>query len=280
MADNQKIRKPAVAGRFYPSDKERLKELIQEIYEQEKPHINKSLASKSFHGAVVPHAGYVYSAYQAIHFFELLKLTDKVIDTFVIINPNHTGYGERIALDNHSAWETPLGSINQDMEFIHQLGFPFSNIAHDHEHSGEVMLPLLHFFVPYDFKIAMITLSQQTPQNAVLLAEKIKHTADSLNRRIAIIASSDFCHFKNAETGYELDELVVEQIRNQDIEKLYHQVKEFDISVCGYGPIMCLMAYAGLHGEYCSDIMARGHSGQVLPSQKVVDYISILFYKK
>jgi AmmeMemoRadiSam system protein B len=274
------IRRPAVAGRFYPSGKQELSELIKEIHQKEKAKIDLGLSQKEIYGAVVPHAGYIFSAYQAVHFFEILKNSEKKFDTFVIINPNHTGYGEKIALDSHTHWQTPFGNIEQDMEFLVDLNLPFSNIAHESEHSGEVMLPLLQQFISNPFKIAVITLSQQNPEQARILAEKIRNSGEKFKRKIAIIASSDFTHFKNSQQGFELDELVLEQIKYQDNDKLYNIVKENDISVCGYGPIMCLMEYSRLFGAYSSSILARGHSGEIIPSEKVVDYISILFYKK
>jgi MEMO1 family protein len=275
----RKIRKPAVAGRFYPLGEKELGELIKEIHQKEQAKFDINYYGKDFYGAVVPHAGYIYSAYQAVHFFDLLRNSQTPFDTFIIINPNHTGYGEKISLDSHQEWQTPLGNIKQDMDLIREIDLPFSDIANEQEHSGEVMLPFLQYFVPYEFKIVVITLSQQNPEQARILASKINHASKKLMRKIAIIASSDFTHFKNAKQGFILDELVLEQIKNQDIDKLYQTVKDHDISVCGYGPIMCLMEYASLQGNFESSILSRGHSGQIIPSEKVVDYISILFYK-
>lgn len=273
------IRKPAVAGRFYPSDSNQLSSMIKEISLKEKPGAQLVNINKPIYGAVVPHAGYMFSAYQAIHFFDILSNLDDKIDTFVIINPNHTGLGEKISLDSHQYWNTPFGDIEQDMEFIQNLDFHFSNSAHQEEHSGEVMLPLLQYFVKYSFKIVMITMLQQNFENAKQIALKLKNTSEKLGRKIMIIASSDFTHFKDAETGKQMDNLVLEQIENQNAEKLNRIVKEKNISVCGYGPIMCLMEYSSLFGAYASKIIAQGHSGMVIASDKVVDYISILFYK-
>jgi AmmeMemoRadiSam system protein B len=246
------IREPAVAGRFYPSGKESLKELIDEIYSKEKSKIDFSLAEKEILGAVVPHAGYVYSAYQAVHFFALLESIKSPVETFVIINPNHTGYGESISLDSHEQWNTPFGNIEQDKEFISELNLPFSNIAHQNEHSGEVMLPLLQHFNKGNFKVVMITLSQQNSQNAELLASRIDSAAKKLSKNIMLIASSDFTHFKDVTTSKTLDNLVLEQIEKKDVEGVEKVVRQYNISVCGFGPIMCLMEYAKLQGGYTS----------------------------
>ncbi|MFN8258709.1 MAG: AmmeMemoRadiSam system protein B [Bacteroidales bacterium] len=271
------VRNPAVAGRFYPSNRNELLEMLREIYSREKQKISYANAGKKIYGAVVPHAGYMFSAYEAVHFFGLLPEYQKKIETFIIINPNHTGHGEKISLDSHKIWLTPFGEVEQDMEFISSLGFPFSDNAHSNEHAGEVMLPLLQYFVNYNYKVVMITLSQQNVENAKEIARQIKKTSEKLNREIMIIASSDFTHFKDAETGKRLDNLVLDQIEKQDSEKLNRVVRENNISVCGFGPIMCLMEYAALNGNYQTSILARGHSGMIMPSDKVVDYITILF---
>ncbi|RLD77189.1 MAG: AmmeMemoRadiSam system protein B, partial [Bacteroidetes bacterium] len=137
------VREPAVAGRFYPENKTELKRLIDKIYQAEKSKIDLSLADRNIYGAVVPHAGYMFSAYQAIHFFEIIKNSKQKFDTFIIINPNHTGYGTEISLDENDFWKTPFGKVEIDKDFYNVLDFDYAADAHKYEHSGEVMLPLL-----------------------------------------------------------------------------------------------------------------------------------------
>ena len=275
------VRKAAVAGRFYPDNKTELERLIDKIYRTEKNKIDLSLAEMNIFGAVVPHAGYMFSAYQAVHFFDILRNQNTKFDTFVIVNPNHTGYGDAIALESHQYWQTPLGELETDQEFISGLGFPFSDIAHKNEHSGEVMLPLLQHFIDYDFKIVPITFSEQNYDNAKLIASRIHEVSLKQNKKICIIASSDFSHFLNPKKGKLLDQMVLDKIAQKDLLGLQHTVRKNDISVCGFGPIMCLMEYSRLQNEaYKSKILARGHSGEIVPSDKVVDYISILFYSE
>jgi AmmeMemoRadiSam system protein B len=275
----QTIRKPAVAGRFYPNNKTELRRLIDKILKAERNKIDLSFVEKTIFGAVVPHAGYMFSAYQAVHFFELLKHYKNNFDTFVIVNPNHTGMGAAIALESHDYWETPLGLVPADKEFSETLNLPFSDIAHEREHSGEVMLPLLQYFVDYEYKIVPVTLSDQTVSNEKLLARKIMETEQKLSRKVCVIASSDFSHFLSPEEGKFFDQKVLDKIARKDIEGVFAEVRKHKISVCGFGPIMCLMEYSRLKDEnYQSQILARGHSGEIIPSDEVVDYVSILFY--
>ncbi|OFX19756.1 MAG: AmmeMemoRadiSam system protein B [Bacteroidetes bacterium GWA2_31_9b] len=276
-----KIRKPAVAGKFYPSDKDSLTSQISTILKKELPNINLELKNKKIIGGVIPHAGYMFSAYEAVHFFEILKQSKQIYETIVIINPNHTGIGHEIAFDSNDIWETPLGQVELDTQFGKNMGIPVSEAEQMHEHSGEVMVPLLQLFLDYPFKIVPITLSNQNLKNAKLLATKIAKTMNDLNRKILMIASSDFSHFLSPEKGKKQDSYVIEQILAQNTSAIEQVVREKDISVCGYGPIMTLIEYAKLVTEKPQiDILRIGHSGEIIPSSEVVDYVSFLFSKE
>lgn len=275
----ENTREPAVAGRFYPAKKTELEEMLAEIYLKEKQAIDFTLAEKEMLGAVVPHAGYMYSAYQAVHFFSLLKKLASPVETFIIINPNHTGYGETIALDSHFSWKTPFGHVEQDHVLMKELGLPYSDSAHEYEHAGEVMLPLLQYFTEAPFKVVMITLSHQNHHNASFLAKQIAIASKKTGRKVMLIASSDFTHFETEKTGKKLDDLVLEQIEKQNSKGVEKVVRENNISVCGFGPVMCLMEFAKIQGRYETQLVARGHSGQVSASEKVVNYLTILFHK-
>ncbi|MCD4736836.1 MAG: AmmeMemoRadiSam system protein B, partial [Bacteroidales bacterium] len=168
-----KVREPHVAGRFYPDSASEIRDQITNILAAEKDSIDYSLSDCNILGAVVPHAGYMFSAYQAIHFFEILKNSALQFDTFVIVNPNHTGYGPPIALDESEDWKTPLGHAKIDRDFYPLLEFPESGNAHKYEHSGEVMVPLLQYFIEYQFKILPVTLSVQNPKNSTIIAKRI-----------------------------------------------------------------------------------------------------------
>jgi len=274
-----RVRTAKVAGAFYPGTEKEINGLVRRIMEAEAGKIDYSYARKDIIGCVVPHAGYVYSGYEAMHFFEIIRRSAENYDTFIIINPNHTGYGEYIEVDSNDSWETPLGNVQLDTEFARQLDLPRSDRAQMQEHSAEVMLPLLQKSHAKDFRIIPISMLRQNPITAMEIAEKIRDANKVLKRKLMIIASSDFTHFESPVDGKMKDDLVLEQIEKQDSEKLYDTVIQNRISVCGYGPIMTLIEYSKLMAENpSSTILARGHSGKTSPSASVVDYITILFY--
>ena len=272
-------RRATVAGKFYPGTESTLIAQIREIHSEEIPKVNRELAKKKIIGCVVPHAGYIYSGYEAVHFFDLISRSDEKYDTVVIVNPNHTGMGAPLALDENDYWETPLGSVPLDRELMEQMGIPESSMAHQYEHSAEVMVPFLQHFLNYPFFIVPISITRQAYENARSLAEKIFDANRFLKKKILVIASSDFSHYVHPKEGKRKDDLVIDQILKGDTEQVYRVVQEHRVSVCGYGPIMTLMEYAKLVAEQPgSTILARGHSGKARPSDSVVDYITILFY--
>ena len=273
-----KIRKSSVQGKFYPAEKKDIIEQLETITNKERPNIKLNLKQNHMIGGVVPHAGYLFSAYQAVHFFEIVKQSEQEFDTVVIVNPNHTGLGHEIAFDSNDFWETPLGKVPIDIELGKKMELEFSEIEQRQEHSGEVMVPFLQYFLDYDFKIAPITLSNQTYENAKLLAQKIKISASALDRKVLFIASSDFSHFLSPEKGKEKDSMVLEHILALDPESVEKVVRKEHLSVCGFGPIMALMEYSKLlTANPSADVLKIGHSGEIIPSNEVVDYISILF---
>ncbi len=275
-----KTRSPAVAGKFYPDSPNKISSMLEDILQHENQFIDRSLSTKKIIGAVVPHAGYMFSAYQALHFFEILKASKEKFDTFFIINPNHTGYGAEIAFDENDYWQTPFGKVEIDKDFYNLPGFSISSAAHKFEHSAEVMVPLLQNSLNYAFKIVPVTLSRQNPENATIVAKSVFKANQQLNKRICFIASSDFSHYIHPDEGRRLDRFVIDQILAMNSEGVYREVKDKNISVCGYGPIMALIEFSKLVAENPkTKILKIGHSGEVIPSDEVVDYVSILFYE-
>lgn len=275
-----KKRKATAAGRFYPATKEEITKMLEVLFEKEKHLIDISLAEKNIIGGVVPHAGYQYSGYQAMHFFEIIKHKKTQYDTIIIVNPNHTSFSVPLSIDGNKSWITPIGELELDQDFIKLLDFPTNITDQKNEHSGEVMLPFLQLMLDYNFRILPITISHQNYYYAKNLAEAIHSANNKLNKKILIIASSDFSHHLPPDTGKKLDDKVVKEILDFNSKSVDKTVNKYNISVCGFGAIMTLVEYSKLVTAHPSAVVLKaGHSGEVHPSPLVVDYISILFYR-
>lgn len=272
------IREPYVAGKFYPQSKSGITELINRIrtdsiYEVEEIFVNNIV------GAIVPHAGHIYSGYQTIVFFEYLIKVQYDFDTIVILHPLHNGGYHPFATDHCSFWKTPLGKIEVDTDFIKETGIYQSDHLLKFEHSAEVIIPFIQYFGYGQKKIVPVGIASQTPENAVKISAMIKKAVENTGRKILLIASSDFSHFISPQEGKLQDDKVLEAINKMDIEKIYQTIIMNNISVCGYGPIMTLIDYSlSCFSNVKTRILARGHSGQVHPSDNVVDYVSMMFF--
>src|SRR5262245_41325342 len=104
------IRKPAVAGRFYPANPDELKNALNSFIE---PTETKSRAL----GVVVPHAGYMYSGHVAGAVYSRIELPARNI----VLCPNHTGFGVPLSIMRTGAWRTPLGDLEIDEELCAEL---------------------------------------------------------------------------------------------------------------------------------------------------------------
>lgn len=274
-----KIRKPAFADKFYPGNLKDLVLLFDSLYAKERDRINLNLSYKNIIGGIVPHAGYVYCGYEAIHFFEILKHSRTKYDTIVILNPSHSGHGHDISVDTNDAWETPFGWVRIDKEFADKLNIPESDVAQKYEHSGEVMVPYLQYWLDYKFKIVPICIKMQDVSNAIMLADNIFKAKKELDRKVLVLASSDFSHFVKPEYGRRMDNMVLDNIMKFDSEEMFETIYTKSVSVCGYCPIMALMEYSKLVSEQPKAVVLKqGSSGDVMPADNVVDYISLLFY--
>ena len=64
-----KTRNAAVAGAFYPADKEEINKMLNEFFK----NIPKIKLEKEPKALIVPHAGYIYSGQVAAYAYSLLK---------------------------------------------------------------------------------------------------------------------------------------------------------------------------------------------------------------
>ena len=274
------VRAPYVAGKFYPRNKFDLTKLIKEIKRTERRKINYKIPLSWIIGGIVPHAGYEFSGFEAIHFYEILRKSKKRYDTIVIVFPNHTGYGSDIALDSNDFWETPIGLTELDAEFQEEMGLEISPEAHKYEHSGEVILPMLQYVLSFPFKIVPVAIREQNLVNSRKIAASIYEAEMKLDRKVLLLASTDFSHFVSPKEGIEQDDYAIEQIMDFNSEDLENVVRDRKISMCGSGSVMTLLEYSLIKSAAPKiELLTRGNSSKRYPSMEVVDYASFLVYE-
>jgi len=146
-----KIRRPAVAGIFYPRDPFELNQAIEQSFKDQRFGPNKlppSSSKRRIFGIVSPHAGYIYSgAVAANGFYEISSME---FDDVVMIGPNHYGIGTGAAIMSSGLWETPLGQVEINQELSSDISknsdiIDLDDFAHSKDHCLEVQLPFVQY---------------------------------------------------------------------------------------------------------------------------------------
>ncbi len=268
------LRKPAVAGLFYPSNPQKLKNEVLQFLNTSVP---SAYPSKVF-GIVSPHAGYVYSGATAAYGFNLLK--DKKIKTVIIISPSHREYFPGVSIYNGDGYETPLGVVPINQEMADNLIEGRENIfrgveGHRDEHAIEVQLPFLQCVLE-DFSIVPVVMGDQSKIFVEALANKLN---DVMDENTLLVASSDLSHYYNSTEADKKDSIIEKDINDFNSEQLAIDLNNKKCEACGAGPIMSVMKTAELRNISGTSVMHRTHSGIVSgDNEQVVGYLSAVFY--
>lgn len=271
------MRTPAVAGYFYPGEKEKLDYMLDEFLRKAQEQYKPTNAI----GGICPHAGYIYSGEtSAITLSSIENL--KKAETIVILGPNHTGIGSLVSISLQD-WKTPLGIVKCDMELAKQiqknyLFIDFDESAHFREHSIEVQIPFIQK-INTNAKIVCICMMSQDYEIAEKLGKALAKTLDP--EKHIVIASSDFSHYLPADVAEKKDKTALSYIETLDTNGFQNALAKFNWSICGYGPISALMEYAKEKGIKKAKTLRYTNSGKAGGDfTAVVGYASVIFARE
>lgn len=238
---------------------------------------NPPAASREpFIGAVVPHAGLMYSGHVAAAFYGSADLPRR----FIILCPNHTGQGHFAAINRQGAWRTPFGDAAIDTELADALmaGSALLQVddrAHAREHSLEVQLPFLQTLLS-EFTFVPICLATHRYEMCEEIGNAIADVVSAQKERIGILASSDLNHYEDQQTTLRKDSLAIDQVVAREPRGLWNVVAENDISMCGFIPTTTMLVAAGKLGAKSSRLLKHATSGDINRDYAhVVGYASI-----
>ena len=278
-----KSRLPAVSGIFYPSNPFELRKTVEQSFLDRKfgpGTITASYQGRRIFGLVSPHAGYAYSGSVAANGF--CQISNMEFETFIIIGPNHYGIGSGIATMRGISWETPMGKVEPNDEFIDRISkdsiIDVDDFSHSRDHCLEVQLPFLQYMKNSSFKIVPIILMLQDIETAREIGRLISRTMKTENTKGLIIASSDFTHYEPNAEAHRKDLELINAISSLDVTSFYETLERLDISACGYGAIASVMIAAKELGATRGELLRYATSGDVTGDMSsVVGYASIIF---
>jgi len=206
------VLRSSLAGRWYSDNTQILNEQITEFFKKAEVKPKENIIA-----LILPHAGYAYSGQTAA--FGLKTIT-KEYKRIVVIGPSHRVRMENVlSVPRVTHYQTPLGQIPLDVEFINELlEYPlFQNVpnAHKSEHSVQIELPLLQHSQK-DFKLVPIVAGNCSLGTINKAAKILKNLVDS---KTLVIASSDFVHFGPNYGFIPFKENIPEKIKELDNKK-------------------------------------------------------------
>lgn len=278
--DSKPVRKPAVAGSFYPRNATELRKMATGFIED--ADVEKGAGRKAL-GFVAPHAGYAYSGRTAGFTYKAIseRLREQKAGTFVVIGPNHTGRGAPLSISGED-WSTPLGPVKNDIDFSNLLAdysdlFRMEEEAHVSEHSVEVQLPFIQC-VAENPKCVFICMGDQSYRYSEALGMAIFKVEGITRRKIAVIASSDFNHYESGEAARRKDMPAIEALEKLNAKGFVEKIDAMEDTACGYGPIAATALYAKAKGARMGRLLRYSNSGEAtMDYSSVVSYASIIF---
>lgn len=285
------IRRAAVAGLFYPADPTELRSIVDRLLCNSR--VNQRAGARqgtlqsaepsalaanvtTFPGrvneadAVVPkalispHAGYVYSGAVAGAAYRLLAKAQGKISRVVLLGPSHRVAFTGMAMTTARAYETPLGVVPIDQQWLEQArDVPFFGIfdeAHEGEHCLETQLPFLQRVLG-DFTLAPIVCGHAETEHVANLLDKLWGGPETI-----IVVSSDLSHYLDYQAGRAMDETTCAAIERLDTVELTPK------QACGATPVNGLLTAARQRGMRVETLDLCNSGDTAGPRDRVVGY--------
>jgi AmmeMemoRadiSam system protein B/AmmeMemoRadiSam system protein A len=266
MDKSSHVRKPAVAGSFYPRNPQTLRRDLRSYLARaaKPPHAGRPLV------LIEPHAGYVYSGHVAAHGYKLIE--NLQIRTVAVISPSHMEYFPFVSVFGGAAYETPLGRVEVDKASAARIAsadperIKLTDSGHIHpgsyrqEHALEVQLPFLQSVLK-NFRIVPIVMGDQNWN----LCETLGHALAPLMTRsdFLVVVSSDLSHFHDDGTAKRMDGQFCSLMERMDAKGLYDAIRRSDCEACGAGGVVASFIASERAGSVACRVLFTANSGDV-----------------
>jgi AmmeMemoRadiSam system protein B len=257
------VRRPAVAGMFYPDDPGVLRAQIHKFLA---PIAVSATVPKAI---IAPHAGYIYSGPVAASAYARLSAAREIIRRVVLLGPSHRVGFCGIAVTGMDAFATPLGLVPVDQTALQQiLALPYVSQleqAHLQEHSLEVHLPFLQEVLG-DFSVVPLVVGEASPEQVGTVLEALWDGKETL-----IVISSDLSHYHDYQTARRLDVATSKAIEELRFEDIGYE------DACGRDPVNGLLWTARRRNLRGETVDLRNSGDTAGPHDRVVGYGAYVF---
>ena len=275
------VRKPAVAGRFYPADAKALSALVESCLADAPTAEVKGRPL----ALIAPHAGYEYSGKVAGCSFKQLRKGE--FHRVIVLATSHYGRFRGFSIMDAGAYATPLGDVPLDRAVCAKLAAHELHVRADAaqapEHSIEVELPFLQVALG-EFQLVPILVGRLDAGDAGKIAAALR---EYLTPTTLVVVSSDFTHY-GQNYGYvpftedieqslrKLDMGAVSLILAKDYEGYLKYMDNPAPTICGRYPIEVLLKLLPAEAE--GRLLKYDTSGRITGDWSLsVSYVSAMF---
>jgi len=269
------IRRPAVAGMFYPADAGQCTQAARAFVH---PPVSANVGG-DIRGGIVPHAGWICSGAIAGETIAAIAAAARDVEIVVVFGAVHTPAPVAAAvLDSNDAWMEPGATSAVAAELRRELagsgrGFVVDDRFHAREHSVEVVLPMIQAAWP-----AAKVLPVEVPVllDAMEIGRIVARRAITSGLRPVYLASSDLTHYgpnyQFAPAGVgpaamqwtkDNDRRLLQILTDMTPERIVPEVMARR-SACGPGAIAAMMAACMEHGAKCATVLRHATSFETL----------------
>jgi AmmeMemoRadiSam system protein B len=267
-----RVRKPAVAGRWYPGDRATLAGEVDArlaaVTPRELPGRLRALVS--------PHDFMRCSGAVAAEAYALLRGRRAL--TVILVGPAHRVAFDGVSVFAMGAFVTPLGIARVAEDIADKVlrahpSFTADPWPHREEHSLETQLPFLQRVVP-DVRIVPVLLGGQARADVDRLAAALAAAVDGLDA--VLVASTDLSHYHPASRASALDARVSECVSRLDPEGLMDRLESYDGHACGGGALVAVMKAARAVGAARGEVLRYADSSDAGDGDKtrVIGYLA------
>jgi poly-gamma-glutamate synthesis protein (capsule biosynthesis protein) len=179
-----------------------------------------SLEGKEVLAGIVPH--HLLAGDMIAEFYD--NLAGLEYSTIILLGPNHYNAGQSLLISSNYDWQTPYGRLECDEEFLDELRLIFKEMGNepevvDKEHSINSQAGFIKKTFPQAKFVPLILSPNMDAEKSGVLAEALASLGE--DRKILLIASVDFSHYKDSRTAIAHDQAGIEAIKKKDYENIY-----------------------------------------------------------
>jgi AmmeMemoRadiSam system protein B len=262
------IRRPAVAGTFYPGSPAALDQALDRLLKDVPPRQGEP-PGQAPKALVVPHAGYVYSGPVAARAYAALAGFEGLIRHVVLLGPAHYAYVDGLAAPSAESFDTPLGPLAVDRAAVEAAAslpqVVLSDGPHGPEHSLEVQLPFIRR-VMGEVAIVPLLVGDAGAREVAEVLDLLWDGPETL-----VIVSTDLSHYQGYEAARRRDAGTAAAIEALDGSGLVAE------EACGYRALAGLLMTARRRALRAERLDLRNSGDTVGPRDRVVGYGAWVF---